>query len=162
MCVRTPGSGGGSLGRWSRFIIVLASSSAASLALAGCLNADTKDTVNEQINNGMRTSEVGIARAVAVHVAQRQNADVSATATVSEALPSASRGSHARPCSSGRLLHITPVGKFPHAGHLAGSGSAPVHGEALTVDATTGRLCESQYLTGPILPDPMSVSLFSR
>ena len=69
MCVRTPGSGGGSLGRWSRFIIVLASSSAASLALAGCLNADTKDTVNEQINNGMRTSEVGIARAVAVHVA---------------------------------------------------------------------------------------------
>ena len=33
--------------------------------------------------------------------------------------------------------------------------------DQLTVDATTGRVCEKRYLTGRIMNDPMSVLLFS-
>jgi len=161
IAVKAPTSGGGdSSGWWPRLAIVLAMSSGASLALAGCLSTDTKDRVNQQINYGMRTSEVGIARVVAARVAQREDADVSATATISKASPSSSPGSHTMPCTTGRLIHITLVGTFPRA--RADPGSAPVLGEALTVDAATGRLCESQYLTEPIVSDPMSVSLFSK
>lgn len=162
MSVKTRSSGGGPWRRWSRLTIALASSSAASLALAGCLSQDTKDKVNQQINYGMRTSEVGIARQVAADMAQREDADVSAIATVSEASPSASPDSRTRPCTSGRLLHITLIGEFPHQRDLPGTGPAPVLRQALTVDATTGRVCGSQYLTGPIISDPMSVVLFSR
>lgn len=154
-------SGSGSSRSWSRLALAPALSCAVSFALAGCLSQDIKDNVNQQVNQGMRTSEVGIARHLAASVARREDADVSATATVTEASTSASPVvGHPRPCTSGRLLHITLVGEFPHQRSLAGSGSALVVGQVLTVDAATGRLCESHYVTGPIVPDPMSVALF--
>lgn len=85
---------------------------------------------------------------------------LTAVATVSGAASSSPPRQAPRPCTSGRLLHLTLVGYFPHA-RSSGADDAPVTGQELTVDATTGLVCEKHYLTGTIMNDPMSVRLFS-
>lgn len=130
------------------------------LAVTGCVSQDLADSVNQKLNHGMSTAELKIANATASRTARREQARVlTARAFVSGTASSASPSRDPEPCTSGRLLHLTLVGTFPHA-RPSGS-SAPVTGQELTVDATTGRLCEKHYLTGSIVVDPMSVLLFS-
>lgn len=119
------------------------------------------DTVNRRLNHGMSTSELKISYRAALHQARREGARVTARATVSQAAARSASSPPPGPCTSGRLLHITLAGDFPRHRHVGNAGSALVTGEQLTVDATTGRVCESQYLSGPVLTDPMSVLLFS-
>jgi hypothetical protein len=134
--------------------------SASSLALAGCLSRATKEKVSQQVNNGMTAYEVKTARTVAAHAARVEGANVSAIATVSQASTTATAGTQPASCTTGRLLHITLVGDFPHKPKLSNSNVAPA--QMLTVDATTGRICDSHYTKQPIVSDPMAVSLFSR
>jgi hypothetical protein len=44
---------------------------------------------------------------------------------------------------------------------LAGTGCVSQLGQELTVDARTGRLCDTHFVTSPIMTDPASVRLFS-
>jgi len=70
------------------------------------------------------------------------------------------------PCTSGRLLHITLIGDFPHitTGGLAVQPGTPltdmtVHAVNLTADAKTGRPCLISVQTGKVAPAPNAVSL---
>jgi hypothetical protein len=138
---------------------VVATTCALWLAVTGCVSQDVADSVNRRLEYGVSTSELRIANAVAYHAAQREAARVTtARATVSGPESSASPSPAPRPCT-GRLLHLTLSGYFPHAPSSA--DSPPVTGQELTVDAGTGRVCEKHYLTGVITNDPMSVRLFS-
>jgi hypothetical protein len=135
------------------------------LSVAGCLDQGIKDQVNSRMFYGMRTSEVKIAEAAAIHLARTEDAHVTARAFVSAAAApastSASPGPPPEPCTTGRLLHITLAGEFPHHRVVSRTDATPVSGQVMTVDATTGRVCETHYMTGPVLSDPMSVLLFS-
>lgn len=145
----------------ARLALAATIGSAVWLAVAGCVSQDVADTVNRRLEHGISTSELKIANAAAYHAMRAEQARVlTARATVSEAASSAPPSPTPRPCTSGRLLHLTLVGYFPHA-RSSGAGDAPVTGQELTVDATTGRVCEKRYLTGRIMNDPMSVLLFS-
>ena len=159
--MKIPASGGGSVSRWSRLTLALATGCAGWLGITGCVSQDTADTVNRRLHNGMSTPEFTIAYGVALRQARREDARVTARATVSEAAASASAGSPPGPCTSGRLLHITLAGHFPHPEHAGNSGATAVRGQELTVDAPTGRLCEAHYVTGLIVDDPTSVLLFT-
>ncbi len=152
---------GGSVSRRSRLTLAVATGCATWIAVAGCVSQDTADTVNRRLHNGMSTSEMKIAYGAALRQARKEDARVTARATVSEAEASASPNSPPPPCTSGRLLHITLAGQFPHAPDPGDPGSPPVRGQELTVDATTGRVCDAHYLTGVIMTDPTSVLLFT-
>jgi hypothetical protein len=62
---------------------------------------------------------------------------------------SASPSNPPKPSTSGRLLYITLAGRFPHAEQ---SGSTPVSGQELTVDATTGRTYARPWGRPPLSP----------
>jgi len=128
--------------------------------LLGCVSQDAADTVNQRLNDGMSTSELAIANRVARATAQHEGASVTATATVSGTPAPESAGGDTVPCASGRLIHITLVGQFPDQPHR--NGSTPILHQELTVDGTTGRVCQAHFANGPIVPDPSSVRLFSR
>jgi hypothetical protein len=128
-------------------------------AVAGCVSQDIADSVNTRINYGMTTSEVKIAEAAAIHQARGEDARVTARANVSEAQASPSPA--AQPCTTGRLLHITLAGDFPHHRVVSRTDPTPVTAQVMTVDATTGRVCEAHFVTGLIPIDPTSVLLFS-
>ena len=128
--------------------------------VVGCVSQDVADQASQRLNDGMSTSELQTARNVALDRARKEDAKVTARATVSEADTSTSLSSPPKPCTSGsRLLHITLAGQFPHA---RPAGSKDVSGQGLTVDAATGRVCDAHYLTGPIALDPESVPLFTN
>ena len=143
----------------ARLTLATVMSCAVWCAVTGCVSQDVANTVNERINKGFSTSELKIARDAALDHARKEDAKVTARATVSEADESASASGPPRPCTSGRLLHIILAGQFPNAEQ---SSSTPVSGQQLTVDATTGRVCEAHYLTGQIIVDPGSVLLFTN
>ena len=149
---------GGSVGRWSRLALGMFTGGAVWLAVAGCVSQDVADATNERINNGMTTSELAVAHRVAFQQARTEDASVTARATVSGPTSSASSSTPPQPCTSGRLLHITLAGQFPHAPN---GRATPVLGQELTADARTGRVCEIHYVTRPIVTDPTSVVLFS-
>jgi hypothetical protein len=130
-------------------------------AVAGCVSQDIADSVNSRINHGMTTSEVKIAEAAAIRQARGEDARVTARAIVSEAQASASPSPPPQPCTTGRLLHITLAGDFPHHRVVSRTDPTPVTAQVMTVDATTGRVCETHYVTGLIPVDPTSVLLFS-
>jgi hypothetical protein len=138
-------------------------------AVAGCVSQDIADSVNSRINHGMTTSEVKIAEAAAIRQARGEDARVTARAIVSEAQASASASASVsaspspppQPCTTGRLLHITLAGDFPHHRVVSRTDPTPVTAQVMTVDATTGRVCETHYVTGLIPVDPTSVLLFS-
>ena len=90
-----------------------------------------------------------------------EDARVTARAIVSEADASASPSTPPPPCTTGRLLHITLAGEFPHHRTVSKTDPTPVSGQVMTVDATTGRVCETHYVTGLVMSDPTSVLLFS-
>lgn len=84
----------------------------------------------------------------------------SATATVGiGTVPDPNTGYH---CVSGRLLHVTLIGTFPHivtTGHPVESGAAAdedftVHAVVLTADAKDGRVCLISVKTGHVDPEP--------
>ncbi len=155
-------SGGGSVRRWSRLTLAVAAGCAVWFAATGCVSQDTADTVNRRLHNGMSTPEFKVAYGAALRQARKEDARVvTARATLSQTAASASTGSPPRACTSGRLLHITLAGQFPHAVRAGDSGSTAVRGQELTVDATSGRLCEAHYVTGLIVNDPTSVLLFT-
>ena len=110
---------------------------------------------------GTSSPEFKVAHAAGLRQARREDAQVTARATVSEAAASASPSGPPRPCTSRRLLHITLAGQFPHPVGAGSSGSTTVRGQELTVDAATGRLCEAHYLAGLIVNDPTSLLLFT-
>jgi hypothetical protein len=154
-------SGGTSVSGRSRVALAVATGCATWIAVAGCVSQDPADTVNRRLHNGMSTSEMRIAYGAALRQARNEDARVTARATVSEGEDSASSNSPPRPCTSGRLLHITLAGQFPHALHPGDSGSPAERGQELTVDATTGLVCDAHYVTGLIMSDPTSVVLFT-
>jgi hypothetical protein len=131
--------------------------------MTACVNGQVVDTTNQTINHGLSTAEIATARVVAMRWVAKEGALASATVTVSTGKVAASTGRHHHPaCSSGRLLHITLRGEFPHgaSGHVtSGSGSVPIHGEELTADAATGTICGTSSLTGTVLSDPNAVVL---
>jgi hypothetical protein len=141
-----------------RLVLATAVGCALCTAVTGCVSQDVADSVNQKLNHGMSTSELELANVTAVRAARREDARV-LTARAIVTGSSASPHGTAAPCTSGRLLQLTLVGHFPHA--RPGTGGAPVTGQELTVDATTGRLCERRYLTGQIVTNPLSVLLFS-
>jgi len=145
----------------SSHVGLLLSGCAIWLAVAGCVSQGVEDTVNQRTNHGMTTSELKVARAAALRQARREGAKVTARATVSGVAASPRPSGPPGPCRSGRLLHITLVGQFPHAPHAGDTGSTPARGQDLTVDATSGQVCESHYVTGVNMTDPTSVLLFS-
>lgn len=153
------------MSRGVRLPLALAAGCAVWLAVTGCVSQGLADSVNQKLNHGMTTSELKLANVTAYRTARREGARVlTARAVVTEtgstAGSSAPSDQAAAPCTSGRLIQLTLVGYFPHA-RPESAGEAPVTGQELTVDATTGRLCERHYLTGPIVTDPLSVTLFS-
>ena len=159
--VATTTSGGGSASQ-GRLLPVVAIACAVCCVVTGCVSQDVADTANERLNYGMSTSELIIARSAALDQARKEEAKVTARATVSEAATaSAFPTAKPKPCTSGRLLHITMAGQFPHK-PPATSDSTPVSGQELTVDAATGRVCDAHYLTGLIALDPESVLLFTN
>jgi hypothetical protein len=149
---------GGSVGRWSRLALGMVMGGVVWLSVAGCVSHDVADAVNQRINDGMTTSELAVAHRVAFQQARKEDATVTARATVTGPTSSASSSALPEPCTSGRILHITLAGQLPHA---RDSGASPVLGQELTVDARTGRVCEAHYVTRPIVTDPTSVVLFS-
>lgn len=156
MGARFSGRSAGGLPRHAAGIVL---SCALLLVVSGCVSQKVADTANRRLNNGMSTSELETARRVALRQVREEGAIVTARATVSPAAPSA--GSRPRPCTSGRMLHITMTGQFPHHPTLDRPGSPPVLAQELTVDAATGRLCGAHYLTYVSLTDPTAVLLFS-
>jgi hypothetical protein len=125
----------------------------------GCVSSRVVETANRRLTQGLSASELTTARVVAMRWVDREDARASAAVTVSRGRVRASVADHHRACTSGRLLHITLRGDFPHL-HVPGS-SAAVHGAALTADAASGTICGVTPLTGVILPDPGAVTLFS-
>ena len=63
--MKIPASGGGSVSRWSRLTLALATGCAGWLGITGCVSQDTADTVNRRLHNGMSTPEFTIAYGVA-------------------------------------------------------------------------------------------------
>src|SRR4051794_20890483 len=53
--------------------------------VAGCVSQDVADQANERLNYGMTTAELNLARSVALDRARKEDAKVTATATVSDA-----------------------------------------------------------------------------
>jgi hypothetical protein len=145
-------------GRLSRVAGRLAPASAAVLVLAGCVSHNVASDVNRRLEFGMSTSEIATANRVALREARRDDARVTARASVSGQETAQPPDARSRPCASGRLIRITLVGEFPHAPKQA----ARIYGRALTVDAATGRLCEGHYLNQPVVTDLSSVLLFSN
>ncbi len=85
-------------------------------------------SVNQRLEHGISTSELKIANAAAYHAMRTEQARVlTAVATVSGAASSAPPSEAPRPCTSGRLLHLTLVGYFPPPAGRARM-SAPVTG----------------------------------
>lgn len=148
-----------------RLALVLASSVALLLSVSGCVSQGVADRVSQRLNHGMTTTELETARGVALDRARHEDARVTARAVVIPATPATASGAASgaatgspAPCTTGRLLRITLAGSFPHA---RPRGSMTVSGQALTVDAPTGRLCSAHFLTGTILVDPQAALLFS-
>jgi hypothetical protein len=135
----------------------LALSCAAACVLAGCTTQHTADQVNKRLDFGMSTAERATANKVAFRMVRKEDASVSARATASGGATQHPGKPGDSSCSSGRVLHITLVGTFPHLPPSAGQ----VTGQALTVQAATGRVCEAHYLTQPVVMDLESVPLFS-
>jgi hypothetical protein len=161
-------SGGGATCRgWRprRWLPAAATVGALWVSVTGCVSDDVRDTVNERMNYGMTTSEEKLAYAAALRQVRSEQARVTARATVSgpdaSASPSASPRVPPAPCTSGRLLHITLAGRFPHHPFADAARTTRVSAQVLTVDAATGRLCDAHYVSGLVVNDPTSVLLLS-
>ena len=146
---------------------------ALSVGVSGCVSQDVADTVNQRMNNGMTTAEEKLAYAAARRQVRAEQARVTARATVSgpgasaspgaspSGSPSVSTSARPAPCTSGRLLHITLAGRFPHRFFVDAAHTARVTAQVLTVDAASGRLCDAHYVSGLVVNDPTSVLLFN-
>jgi len=132
--------------------------------VTGC-SQEVRDTVNQRLNHGMTTSEEKLAYAAALKRVRGEEARVTARATVSGPDASGSSGASPSappaPCTSGRLLHLTLAGQFPHHPFADATHTTRVSAQVLTVDARTGRVCEAHYASGLVVNDPTSVLLFS-
>lgn len=149
----------------SHSLIGLALGGLVAASLTGCVSGQVVDTTNQRLSHGLSTAEIATARVVAMRWVAQEGALATATVTVSKGTVTPSVGRHHHACSSGRLLHITLRGEFPRnpSGRVAGrTGSGPVQGEELTVDAAKGTICGVSSLTGPIVPGAYAFVLFSN
>lgn len=107
----------------------------------------------------LTAQEYAAAVALARREVTREDASLtSATATVGIGTAPDSNTGH--DCVSGRLLHVTLIGTFPHivtTGHPVESSAADedftVHAVLLTADAKDGRACLIAVKTGHVDPD---------
>jgi hypothetical protein len=143
-----------------RWLPALAVLGALCTGVSGC-SQDVRDAVNQRMNYGMTTTEKKLAYAVALRQVRAERARVTARATVSGPNASASPSVPPAPCSSGRLLHLTLAGQFPHRPFADAAHATRVSAQVLTVDARTGRVCDAHYVSGLVVNDPTSVLLFS-
>jgi hypothetical protein len=147
-----------------RILVALAAGGLLASTLSGCGSRDADARISPLLSQQLSAHELATAQRVAMTRVRAEHATIDlATATVSKGRVPAGRAIHHRACSSGRLLQITLRGEFPRTStaQVIGDSGVRVHGEALTVDATTGTVCGDSFIAGSVLPDPTAAILFS-
>ena len=68
------------------------------------------------------------------------------------------------PCTSGKLLHIKLIGRFPRIVHggVTGEPYEPVSAVLITADPVSGKPCLIGVNTGTQRPEPGAVLLFKK
>jgi hypothetical protein len=146
-----------------RMLSVAGVALAAALALAGCTTpSGTGDApaIPTAAHGELSAQQYAAAVELARHEIRRQDATVtSATATVSRGM--VHNPNVGVPCTSGRLLRIKLIGKFPHITTTGGPGlpAGPVRAVLLTADAESGQACLIGVHVGRASPEPGAVAL---
>lgn len=128
--------------------------------LASCSSDHTSRATSESTSPGpgqrmsLNQDEVAKAEAVAGQVIEDQGASVSSASAIARS-GKVDDSNTGHPCTSGRVLQIKLIGRFPHTvttGHPVPAGSpAPdftVRAMIITADAQSGRACLIGVQTG--------------